>query len=84
MENKKIMEKIKALKNVREEMITGYPAFVSDEVIVIETNKKIFLGFGIVVFPQEIRLVNVTEVKIYSINEKDIIDIREWGIKNGK
>ena len=31
----------------------------------------------------DIEVRSVT-VKIYSINEKDIIDIREWGIKDGK
>ena len=79
MDSIEICEKIRKLekmKKVRYYNLMGRLGYVSDKPISVISIGKIFKGFGLIVYPEKIKLINIEDSKIYDIENALIIDIQ--------
>ena len=70
------IEKLEKMKKVRYYNLMGHLGYVSDKPISVISIGKIFKGFGLIVYAEKIKLINIEDSKIYDLDNQLIIDIQ--------
>ena len=76
MDSIEICEKLEKMKKVRYYNLMGHLGYVSDKPISVISIGKIFKGFGLIVYYEKIKLINIEDSKIYDLDNQLIIDIQ--------
>ena len=76
MDSIEICEKLEKMKKVRYYDLMSHLGYVSDKPISVISIGEIFKGFGLIVYPEKIKLINIEDSKIYDIENALIIDIQ--------